>query len=207
MREIRGVGGGNRLPESSCGHHVARSRRICPTVRLDGIHRRERWVIGSVLQAQWKKGRPWSCVISTPCSPSPRRGRSRLRRTRWPPCSRTCPIRCASSRRSWACRCSSAAGAAPSPRSSACSCSSVPDACSVSSRTCAPTSRCCRDSSPGTRASAWSAPRAAGSCPRSSPTSASGRPASASGSTRARRSGSSPSWSTASWRRRSSPSR
>ena len=52
-------------------------------------------------------------------SRSPRKARSPRRPTRWTPCSRTCPTRCASSRPSSACRCSCAAAGAPSPPSSA----------------------------------------------------------------------------------------
>jgi len=33
--------GGNQLPESSCGHHVAAFSWICPTVSIDGIHRKK----------------------------------------------------------------------------------------------------------------------------------------------------------------------
>ena len=62
---------------------------------------------------------PWSSGISTRCSPSPRKGRSRPPPTRWRPSSRTYPTRCASSKPSSACRCSCAAARGPSPRSSA----------------------------------------------------------------------------------------
>ena len=79
--------------------------------------------------ARRREGPPWSSDTSRRCSRSPRRGRSPPRPTRWRPCSRTCPTRCASSRPSSACRCSCAAGGAPSPPSSVCSCSTARAAC------------------------------------------------------------------------------
>ena len=93
------------------------------------------------------KGTPWSCAISTPWSPSTRRGRSPRRPTRCGRCSRTSPTRSASSRPSSASRCSPAGrGGADARRSRAGWCWPAPGGSAASST-------CCTRSSPRSRAS------------------------------------------------------